>query len=147
MVPAYGAFMMKLLVLAALALSTLMGSFAIVAPPTLVDTPPFLRPGLYKLPDGSFEAYLATDEGKFYPSVIRVPAGSVVTFFVTSPRQIRGFAIPNTEAYLAAGPGWVKPVTVEFDKPDDYVVVCNEYCGLEHQGMHAEIQVTSNALR
>jgi cytochrome c oxidase subunit 2 len=108
---------------------------------TVADVPPFDRPGVRKLPDGSYEVYIAMDGFRFTPSAITVPAGSKVTFFVTSRDIVRGFAIAETDVNMMAGPGWVTPASRTFDKADRYLLVCYENCGIWHEGMYAIITV------
>src|SRR6516165_7669691 len=55
-----------------------------IDPTKVAKTPPFDRPGLRKLPDGSYEAYYVAQVFTFTPSTMTVPVGSKVTFYVTS---------------------------------------------------------------
>jgi cytochrome c oxidase subunit 2 len=105
------------------------------------EKPVFHHPGLYKLPDGSYEADFATDISRFYPATMTVPNGSKVTFFVTSPHIVRGFTLAELPVYMEAGPGWETPATHVFDRTSTYVLVCSQYCGLTHMDMHAVIEV------
>jgi cytochrome c oxidase subunit II len=127
------------LALAAVLAMTFCATFA--APSHAADTPPFRHPGVYELADGTYEADIATDASRFYPSTIEVPDGRRVRFVVTSPHLMRGFAIAETGVYMSAGPGWVKPASYEFDRPDTYLLVCSLHCGLEHMDMYAKILV------
>lgn len=38
-------------------------------------------------------------------------------------------------------PGEVATMTVEFDEPGEYGVICNEYCGSQHHEMEGELIV------
>lgn len=109
--------------------------------PTLAQTAPFPHPGVYRLADGSYEAYVTADGSQFSPSTITVPVHSSVTFFVTSTNTVRGFSIPELGVFMMAGPGWVKTATHEFERPDTYVLVCSQYCSPDHLDMHAIIKV------
>ena len=40
-----------------------------------------------------------------------------------------------------AVPGYVTQFTVTFDKPGEYPIVCNEYCGLAHHNMAGKLVV------
>ena len=112
-----------------------------IDPTKVAQTPPFDHPGLRKLPDGTYEAYIVAQIFQFNPSTISVPAGSKVTFFVTSPDVVHGFEIAETDVNMMAVPGWVNSATHTFRKPGKYLLVCNEYCGIEHQNMAAAIEV------
>jgi cytochrome c oxidase subunit II len=121
------------------------GDTSSVKSAAIVDRPPFRRPGVYRLADGSFEVYVASDASNFYPDSIEVPAGRSVTFFVTSPHMVRGFSIAEIGVYMSAGPGWVETATHEFNTAGTFLLVCSEYCGLTHMDMHAVVNVYNPA--
>jgi cytochrome c oxidase subunit 2 len=77
----------------------------------------------------------------FRPAVVRVPAGRPVTIRITSPDVIHGFQVIGTNINLTVAPGYVSEVTTTFDTPGQYLVVCNEYCGLAHHLMQGTIVV------
>ena len=112
-----------------------------VDPTKVAQTPPFDKPGLRKLPDGSYEAYYIAQVFMFAPQTLRVPAGSKVTFFVTSPDVVHGFYIPRTDINMMAVPGWVNTQTHTFRVRGTYLLLCHEYCGIGHQNMFAKIEV------
>ncbi|MGR4064463.1 MAG: cytochrome c oxidase subunit II [Vulcanimicrobiaceae bacterium] len=110
-------------------------------PTKVASTPPFDHPGLRKLPDGSYEAYFVAHIFAFSPASITVPAGSKVTFYVTSPDVIHGFEIAQTDVNMMAIPGWVNTTSHTFRTAGTYFLVCNEYCGIGHQDMAGKIVV------
>lgn len=112
-----------------------------VDPTKVSQTPPFDKPGLRKLPDGSYEAYYVARVFSFAPAVMTVPAGAKVTFYVTAPDVVHGFSIAGTDVNMMAVPGWVNTATHTFHKPGSYLLLCNEYCGLGHQDMSARVEV------
>ena len=75
----------------------------------------------------------------FSPAVVRVPAGVPVTFRMTSPDVIHGFQVVGTNANAMVIPGYVTQFTTTFHRPGEYLVVCNEYCGLSHHLMQARL--------
>ena len=75
------------------------------------------------------------------PSGKSLPVGVPVTFRLTSPDVIHGFQIVGTNANAMVIPGYVSQLTVTFDEPGEYLVVCNEYCGLSHHLMQSRILV------
>jgi plastocyanin len=77
----------------------------------------------------------------FDPSSIEVPAGSRVTFYVTSPDVVHGFFIPDTAVNMMVVPGWVSDESHTFNKPGTYLLLCNEYCGAGHHFMYGSIVV------
>ncbi|MNC83776.1 cytochrome c oxidase subunit 2 [compost metagenome] len=54
---------------------------------------------------------------------------------------MHGFAIPRTTVNLMAVPGEINHMTYTFDKPGEYLVLCNEYCGISHELMATRIVV------
>ena len=76
----------------------------------------------------------------FAPTEIRVPAGKPVTFRLTSADVTHGFQIVGTNANTMLIPGYVSQFTTTF-APGTYLVVCNEYCGLNHHGMYSTLIV------
>lgn len=112
-----------------------------VDPTKVSQTPPFDKPGLRKRPDGSYEAYYVAQVFEFTPSRLTIPAGAKVTFYVTSADVVHGFFIPGTDINMMVIPGWVNEQTHTFNKPGSYLLICHEYCGIEHQNMFATIEV------
>jgi len=109
--------------------------------PTKVFTDPqFGHPSVTVGPNGttvvSFGMMFA-----FNPAVIRVPAGKPVTFRMTSADVTHGFLIVGTNANTMLVPGYVSQFTTTFRRPGEYLIVCNEYCGLGHHVMSAKLIV------
>jgi len=77
----------------------------------------------------------------FTPAEIHVPAGKPVTFRMTSADVTHGFLIVGTNANTMLVPGYVSQFTTVFRKPGEYLIVCNEYCGLGHHLMAAKLIV------
>ena len=101
----------------------------------------FTQPSVATREDGSI---LITGLAKmfvFMPGVMRVPAGVPVTFRLTSPDVIHGFQVVGTNANAMVIPGYVTQFTTKFDRPGEYLVLCNEYCGLSHHLMQAKLIV------
>lgn len=112
-----------------------------VNPATLSKTPPFDRPGLRQLSDGTYEAYYVARVFSFDPPTLNVPAGKKVTFYLTSADVVHGFYIPQTDVNMMAVPGWVNTASHTFTKKGTYLLICHEYCGIGHQNMFAKIEV------
>jgi cytochrome c oxidase subunit 2 len=112
-----------------------------IDPTKVAQTPPFDRPGLRKLPDGSYEAYYIAQVFEFTPRVLTIPAASKVTFYVTSADVVHGFFIPDTDINMMAVPGWVNSQQHTFTRRGEYLLICHEYCGIDHQDMFAKIEV------
>ncbi len=79
----------------------------------------------------------------YVPAEIRVPVGKPVTFRMTSADVTHGFLIVGTNANTMLVPGYVSQFTTSFPEPGEYLIVCNEYCGLGHHLMAAKLIVTA----
>lgn len=110
--------------------------------PTLVRShPEFSKPSVTPTPDGGVKVVGTTEMFVFKPGLLRVPVGKPVTFRLTSPDVIHGFQIVGTNANAMIIPGYVTQFTTSFPKPGEYLIVCNEYCGLSHHLMQARMIV------
>ncbi len=112
-----------------------------IDPTKVAQTPPFDHPGLRKVADKTYEAYYVAQIFSFAPALISVPAGSRITFYVTSSDVEHGFSIPLTGVNTMVTPGWVSSVSHTFNTPGTYLLVCNEYCGGGHQFMAGKVEV------
>jgi cytochrome c oxidase subunit 2 len=101
----------------------------------------FADPGLRELAPGVYQAYIVAQTFAFNPAEITVPAGSEVTFYVTSVDVQHGFKIQNTNVNMQIVPGQVSTLTMTFDEPGTYDYICTEYCGISHQLMYGSVIV------
>ena len=106
-----------------------------IDPTTARTDPRFANPGVTIKPDGSAEVIVLAQMFSFSPYEIKVPANKPVRFRITSPDVTHGFQIVSTNGNTMVVPGYVSQFTTEF-KPGQYLIVCNEYCGLGHHMMH-----------
>jgi cytochrome c oxidase subunit 2 len=110
----------------------------------LNDHPRFGEPGTYQTGENEYEVYVVSRQFLFEPGTnepIRVPAGSTVTFHITSSDVIHGFEVAGTNINAMVIPGQVADVTVRFEETRNYGVICHEYCGAAHHTMEGQIQV------
>jgi cytochrome c oxidase subunit 2 len=112
-----------------------------VDPRTVGVSGEFASPGVVTGPDGQVTVSMRAELYVFRPTVVRVPAGRPVTFRITSPDVLHGFQIVGTNVNLTVAPGYVSEATTTFETPGEYLVVCNEYCGLAHHLMQGSIVV------
>lgn len=101
----------------------------------------FVDRSVRTLADGSVEVRIIALMFAFQPSEIRVPAGRKVTFRITSSDVVHGFQIVGTNGNTMVVPGYVSQFSTTFDSPGEYLIVCNEYCGLGHHGMFGKLIV------
>jgi cytochrome c oxidase subunit 2 len=116
-----------------------------VDPQNLEDSA-FADPGVERVAEDEYEVYVVAQQFSFDPGspangIIRVPANSEVTFYVTSEDVIHGFEVVGTNLNTMAVPGQVSQVTVEFGDPATYGLLCNEYCGAAHHAMEGKVVV------
>lgn len=112
-----------------------------VDPQKVDQTPPFDKPGLKKVGDNEYEAIMTAFVFGYSPAVIEVPKGAKVTFRVTSKDVVHGFEIPRTNVNMMLVPGMINTVSQKFSQPGEYLILCNEYCGVAHQVMSAKVIV------
>ncbi|GAX88509.1 cytochrome c oxidase subunit II [Effusibacillus lacus] len=112
-----------------------------VDPKKVEQTAPFDKPGLKQVGPNEYEAVMVSFAFGYNPNQIEVPVGSKVTFISTSKDVVHGFQIPGTNVNMMVVPGHVNKVTHTFDKPGEYLILCNEYCGAAHHMMMAKVIV------
>ena len=102
---------------------------------------PWSDPGLRELSPGKYEAYVLAQTWAFLPREITVPAGSSVTFYVTSKDVQHGFKIQDTNVNMQIVPGQVSKLEIKFDEIGRYDYICTEYCGAAHAIMYGTVIV------
>jgi cytochrome c oxidase subunit 2 len=112
-----------------------------IDPETLTVAGEFARPGVTEEADGTLTVAVRAEFYVFRPEVVRIPAGRRVRFRVTSPDVLHGFQIVGTNVNLTVAPGYVSETVATFSEPGEYLVVCNEYCGLGHHAMQGTLIV------
>lgn len=112
-----------------------------IDPTRVAEHPEFGNPGVTVGTDGRVEVVMTIKMYSFAPSEIRVPLGKPVTFRMTSSDVIHGFQIVRTNANAMVIPGYVSQFTMTFRYPGEYLIVCNEFCGLGHHLMQAKLIV------
>ncbi len=112
-----------------------------IEPTELDEDERFAEPRVEQVGENEYEAYVVAQTFMFQPDPIEVPAGGEVTFYATSRDVIHSFSVVGTNVNTMVIPGEVATMTVEFDEPGEYGVVCNEYCGSGHHEMEGELHV------
>src|SRR5512146_1718802 len=116
----FSAAMLALLAYAAVRLG-------VSVPGCVTGVKPFARGELIQVAAGRYEAHVVSKMFAFSPSPIRVPRGSVVDFYVTSPDVVHGFYVDGTDVNLMALPDAVTYGQARFDRPGRYQVICHEF--------------------
>lgn len=101
----------------------------------------FAEPGLREVSPGNYEAYVVGQIWQWMPNEIRIPEGSNLKVYLTSRDVQHGFKVLGTLMNVMVIPGQVSLVEHQFDRPGEYLWVCHEYCGLQHQNMAGKIIV------
>lgn len=114
-------------------------------PTCLTDVRPFNEGQVIERAPKHYEIHYVARMWKFEPPDISVLPGSTADIYVSTPDVTHGVNIVGTNFNLMAVPGAVNYARVRFDKPGDYLVVCNEYCGAQHHNMAGWIHVTEKA--
>ncbi len=112
-----------------------------VSPDEINDDEQFGEPRVEQLGENEYAAYVVAQTFSFQPDPIEIPANNDITFHVTSRDVIHGFYVPGTNLNAMAIPGEVAEMTVEFDDPGEYGLICHEYCGSLHHTMEGLIVV------
>jgi cytochrome c oxidase subunit 2 len=67
-----------------------------------------------------------------------------VTFHLTSTDVTHGFEIVRTNGQAMVVPGYISQFTTQF-AAGEYLIACNEYCGVGHHMMAAKLHVIPRA--
>ncbi len=105
----------------------------------------FANPGVTALGPGKFQVAAMAQMFNFIPAEIRLPVGAEVDFYLTSRDVLHGFQLENTNVNVEAIPGEISHFKYTFDKPGEYRISCNEYCGISHQNMVGKVVILSSA--
>ena len=105
----------------------------------------FANPGVTALGPGKFQVAMMAQAFSFVPAEIRLPVGAEVDFYLTSKDVLHGYQVEDTNINVEAIPGEISYFKYTFDKPGEYRVSCNEYCGISHQNMIGKVIVLSSA--
>jgi len=135
------AFLGTIIVMSAVQAVTPPSHLETIDPSSIANDPEFGSPGVRPGPDGGVVVSVVAETFDFMPNPIEVPANRPVTFRLTSADVIHGFEVVGTNANAMAIPGYVSQFTVTFPKPGEYLIACNEYCGLLHHNMVAKLIV------
>jgi cytochrome c oxidase subunit 2 len=135
------AFMLALMYASVSAGIHLPGRTALIDPEQVATTPPFDNPGVRQTSPGKYEVVMIGRYWSFTPSEVRIPRGSEVTFLVTTPDVIHGFAVEGTRLNMMLIPGQVSRNSYTFEDPGEHLIICHEYCGAGHHMMFGKVVV------
>lgn len=93
------------------------------------------------IPGKKYEVNMVAGQYSFTPNPLRVPAGAELTINITSTDVTHGMEIIGSNVNVMVLPGYVSTVTTKFDKPGEYAIICQEYCGAGHHFMQGKLVV------
>jgi cytochrome c oxidase subunit 2 len=115
-----------------------------IDPKTVFADPRFTPQGVSVDPQGRVHARVVGMMFAWLPATMTIPAATPVTFHITSLDVLHGYEIVGSNGQSMVLPGYVSQFTTEFD-PGEYIVACNEYCGVGHHTMASRIRVVPRA--
>ena len=104
---------------------------------------PFTEERITSGDHNQFEVRYVAKMWAFEPAELYIPENADVQLYISSLDVNHGFQILGTGVNLMAVPGTVNSARQRFHRKGDYLVVCHEYCGLNHQRMFGRIHVVS----
>ena len=131
----------------ALVLTTYLGGLHLpghadhLAVEAVTSTAPFNAPGTRQIRGNEWEVDLLAAIWNWNPREIRVPAGAKVTFVAASRDVTHSMMIEGTTVNMMILPGQVARATYTFERPGEYLLLCNEYCGSGHHLMAGKVIV------
>ena len=112
--------------------------------PAKVDTQaPFDKPGLKKVEgkEWDYELVFVASAFNYTPGEVQIPKGAKVKVIATTKDVIHGFEVAGTNINMMLEPGYINEYVTTFDKTGEYLILCNEYCGMGHHLMTSKIEV------
>jgi cytochrome c oxidase subunit II len=146
----YGVVVMLALFFGSTAIAAVRGG---IHPPSHVETidpkkvfadPRFQPQGVSVDAQGRLHARVIGLTFTWLPAQMTIPARTPVTFHITSTDVQHGFHIVGTNGQAMVLPGYISQFTTEFE-PGEYLVACNEYCGVGHPVMATRLRVVPRA--
>ena len=115
-----------------------------INPATVLKDPHFAKQGVSV--DGSGRVHVAVVALMYtwLPTEFTLPADRPVTFHLTSIDVTHGFEIVRTNGQSMVVPGYISQFTTQF-AAGEYLIACNEYCGIGHHTMATRMHVVPAA--
>jgi cytochrome c oxidase subunit 2 len=91
-------------------------------------------------PPAGSDVYLIARLWEWWP-LLELEQGKSYRLHLSSMDWLHGFSLQPVNFNFEVAPGYEMVVTLTPDKPGEYTVVCNEYCGIGHHTMLGKIYV------
>ncbi|KUP08010.1 cytochrome B5 [Bacillus coahuilensis m2-6] len=116
---------------------------AYVDPERVDEYKPFNEPGLHKVEGKDWDYELVFVASAFYydPGVVEIPKNSTLKIIATTKDVIHGFEVAGTNINMMLEPGYISEYTTTLDQAGEFLIICNEYCGVGHHTMKSMIKV------
>ena len=92
-------------------------------------------------PDGSVTVRAVGQQYSFSPPCLLVPVQTRVAIRATSADVVHGLLIQGTNVNTMLVPGYVSEQIATFAKPGVYLMPCQEFCSVGHEGMWGRVKV------
>ncbi len=112
-----------------------------IDPAQAMSDPRFATQGVWTDRDGNLHLTVMSMMYTFLPQRVTVPAGVPITFHLTSRDVVHGYQVIRTNAQVMVVPGYVSQFTTTIPRPGEYLIACNEYCGVGHHQMSTTMTV------
>lgn len=114
-----------------------------IHPEHVRDDARFANPGLHESdnPEWDYELYYVSSAFRYEPAEVEIPKGSTVRVQVATTDVIHGFQITGTNVNFMVEPSLISSYTYTFNNEGEYLVLCNEYCGIGHSEMTSIVKV------
>lgn len=111
-----------------------------IDPRKVFQSSQFKTQGVRVEPGGAVQVTVVGMMFTWMPGELVVPAETPITFHLTSVDVIHGFQIVRSNGQSMVIPGYVSQFTTSF-APGEYLIACNEYCGIGHHTMAGKLRV------
>lgn len=114
-----------------------------IDPEKVDETAPFNEPGLKKVEgkDWDYELVVIASAFAYNPAQAEIPKGSKVKIIATTKDVVHGFEVAGTNINMMLEPGFISEYVTTLDKAGEFLILCNEYCGVGHQLMTSKLKV------
>jgi cytochrome c oxidase subunit 2 len=115
-----------------------------IDPRTALGDPRFKPQGVSVDVQGRIHARVVGLMFAWLPTEMTVPADTPITFHLTSADVTHGYEIVRTNGQAMVVPGYISQFTTQF-AAGEYLIACNEYCGIGHHTMAGKLHVVPRA--
>jgi cytochrome c oxidase subunit 2 len=120
-------------------------TYGVRIPDCVTDVKPFDEGRIIQRGERDFEVQMVAKMWAFEPKEVTLPPGAKVTLYLSTADVVHGMQILGTNVNLMAVPGTVNLAEVTFEEEGEFLVVCHEYCGRNHQNMAGKFLIKEGA--